>query len=218
MLLDRPRTLAGMTAPIALVDGTYFDAANPDPAYVPEAWVLAHALARINRFAGHGRITTNVAHHSLVVATLAICREASPRAVLGALLHDTAEAFIGDVPSPVKRMLGSELHDLERGIQRAVAEAFGIHLEHIESDDVAEADRLALALEARYVLPVDVGEWGLPAADELPTGAEQHLAMRQLGMLESLRPADTDGHVEGSAAAWERAVTLTAATVRDEAR
>src|SRR5690349_8817897 len=102
MSVDLPTSPARMRAPVMLVDGTFFDAGRPHPELVPEPWVLGHALARIQRFAGHALHPTSVAHHSVLVATLAVCRGATPEVVLACLLHDVGEAFVGDIPAPTK--------------------------------------------------------------------------------------------------------------------
>jgi len=57
------------------------------------SWSLAH----INRFNGNLLKPYSVAHHSLLVA-----KYIPPKYELEALLHDAAEAYTVDMPSPVK--------------------------------------------------------------------------------------------------------------------
>lgn len=83
---------------------------------------IAHALARINRFNGHTRGVLNVADHSIRAS-----RRVPPEYALEALLHDASEAYLGDVPSPLKRQPGmAEFRRAEARAHAAVAVAFGL--------------------------------------------------------------------------------------------
>lgn len=64
---------------------------------------IAWALSRVPRFAGHTESPMTVLEHTLEVVTL-LPWEYSGQTDLArwALLHDAAEAYIGDVPKPIK--------------------------------------------------------------------------------------------------------------------
>lgn len=64
---------------------------------------IAHALSHICRFAGHVRIFHSVAFHSVLVSELVATFH--PGLALAAMYHDAAEAYIADIPRPVKRGL-----------------------------------------------------------------------------------------------------------------
>jgi uncharacterized protein len=61
---------------------------------------IANALAQINRFGGRGVFPYTVAQHSVAVAS----HIDDPRWKPFALLHDSAEAYLGDVCKPIKEM------------------------------------------------------------------------------------------------------------------
>lgn len=106
---------------ISLVDGSFFDLLSPkDNTYDIE--VIAHALSRINRFTGHIDCPCySVAEHSVLVSVAT-----DPRYALEGLLHDASEAFVGDVSSPLKRILGSAYTDIEDAIQKEIAVRYSL--------------------------------------------------------------------------------------------
>lgn len=95
---------------------------------------IAHALAHTCRYAGHCGPFYSVAEHSVHVAERVERRAWSlglPEAQVyelarAALLHDAAEAYIGDFPSPLKRHLGAPVRELEARIMTAVDARFGV--------------------------------------------------------------------------------------------
>jgi hypothetical protein len=62
---------------------------------------IATALAHTNRFLGHTVVPFSVASHSIDVSWR--LRDHGPSLQLAGLLHDASEAYLGDVPSPLKR-------------------------------------------------------------------------------------------------------------------
>lgn len=81
---------------------------------------IAHALAHQCRYAGHCNAFYSVAQHSVLVA------QAVPEDIrLEALLHDASEAYLVDVPRPVKRFLLG-YREAEERVERAIAARFGL--------------------------------------------------------------------------------------------
>jgi len=92
---------------------------NPDDIRIDD---IAHALAHQCRFAGHTRLFYSVAEHSVRVSQL--CR---PEDALWGLLHDASEAYLSDVPAPLKELPEFEPYRAaERNLQGAVAQRFGL--------------------------------------------------------------------------------------------
>ncbi len=100
--------------------GVEFDLLKPDPATV-HIGDIAHHLSQICRFTGATRVHYSVAQHSVHA-----CDLAPPEFKLAALLHDAAEAYVGDVSSPVKALIGTAYVPLEQRIARVIFERFGV--------------------------------------------------------------------------------------------
>ncbi len=209
MILHRPTTAAGMVAPVALCDGTYYDVARPGVGYSPPVDVLAFALARIVRWRGQTLRPVSVARHSLVVAATVLAAGGARRLVLAGLLHDAAEAIVGDVPSPTKRLLHGAWEQVERPIQVAIATDYGIAIEDLEDPLVRDADHLALVREAEGLLPIDVAVLG-PVAPSVArlSDAAIDAAAAQLGVPPSITARELE-HPPTVGQLWARAVELT---------
>ena len=114
---------------------------------------IAHALSLICRFNGHCNRHYSVAQHSLLVADIVQSQGHSPEIQLQALLHDAAEAYVGDMVSPLKRLLweaNGYFDEIEERVWRAICERFD--LEPALPDCIHTADMIALATERRELL------------------------------------------------------------------
>jgi 5'-deoxynucleotidase YfbR-like HD superfamily hydrolase len=143
------------------VSGRRMHITRPKPDLI-EITDIAHALAKTTRFNGHtiGDEVYSVAQHSLLVseiAELAAARDVTfppqgrPRIALAALLHDAAEAYLGDLIRPVKSNMPSFTR-LERVWEDAIAKRFGLNRRMFQYR-IKNADLVALATERRDLLP-----------------------------------------------------------------
>jgi 5'-deoxynucleotidase YfbR-like HD superfamily hydrolase len=82
----------------------WIDPANPIVSHI-QIEDIAHALARICRFGGHLETSYTVAEHSMNVAAQLYRTTGSYEYAQCGLLHDAAEAYLGDVIRPVKKVL-----------------------------------------------------------------------------------------------------------------
>jgi len=66
---------------------------------------IAHALSLSTRFNGHCNQLYSVASHSVAIANELKVRGYSPRIQMLGLLHDGSEAYLSDVPKPLKEVM-----------------------------------------------------------------------------------------------------------------
>jgi hypothetical protein len=115
---------------------------------------IAHALSLQCRFSGHTRVHYSVAEHSVRVS-----RVVPPGDALWGLMHDAAEAYLVDLPRPLKRLSSFGAYRLaEATVMGAVARRFDISPN--EPDSVKLIDQVLLATEARDLLGPKPAEWG----------------------------------------------------------
>lgn len=100
---------------------------------------IAHALSQTARFAGHLPEMYNVAQHSILVSS-----KCDRKHKLAALLHDASEAYLGDMPSPFKKMM-PEYKILEDKLMRVIAEKFGF--EYPLNPQIKQFDKEYLSIE-----------------------------------------------------------------------
>ncbi|ODU82757.1 hypothetical protein [Devosia sp. 63-57] len=149
--------------------GRAFDFADPRPEMICLDDIV-HVLSRINRWGGNiWPVSFSVAQHSLVVASA--CKR--PEARVYALLHDAAEAYIGDLPTPFKLFMteaGFNIVKLEMKIlYTAIFPAFGLEPpEPSLTADVHDAGQIALATEYRDIVAGRHAGWA-PTAPPLKT-------------------------------------------------
>lgn len=117
---------------------------------------IAHSLSNLCRFAGHTREFYSVAQHSIRVA-LAL----PPELRLAGLLHDATEAYVVDLPRPVKCLL-PDYKRIEANVWEAVSFKFGIA--RFEHPLIKEMDERALRTEWEELMrpPLPMEFKGLP--------------------------------------------------------
>jgi uncharacterized protein len=126
------------------------------------------------RFTGHTSEFYSVAQHSVLVSKVV-----RPSVALAGLMHDAAEAYMGDIARPWKRFLRVQveretdagliriegsLKEVEHLLLKAIFERFGIQSPDaapgcIFSTEVEHADTVLLVTEARDLLSPVVEDW-----------------------------------------------------------
>ena len=132
---------------------------------------IAHALAMKCRWSGHTKRFYSIAQHSVFVSA-----HVPQRQQLEGLLHDAAEAYMPDFPSPLKWYLldhgFTAIKDIEKRVQACIEKKFDLNPDH---KIIKVADTLALSTEHRDLLPAgEEAKWMGEAAPYFldPVGPE----------------------------------------------
>ncbi|MFC3180491.1 hypothetical protein [Cypionkella sinensis] len=144
---------------ILLQSGRYFDFEAPEetPVTIGD---IAHGLAHICRFTGQCHTFYSVAEHSILCS-----QRVAPKHAFAALMHDAAEAVMGDVSRPLKSLL-PDYKKIERRVERAILAQFGLSADG--NDHVKAADMEMLAHEQRLCMLNDHPWPGIAATGEPP--------------------------------------------------
>ena len=130
-----------------------------------EGWVAGlETTTRTYLCEGYGA-HNSVAQHSVLVAE----QQEQPCDQLAGLFHDAAEAYLVDLPSPIKRQAEfSQLRGIEHAIEFAIGKAIGLDQLVIHKPSIKEADLVLLATEARDFMNVGPNHSGLSWLEKEP--------------------------------------------------
>jgi len=134
---------------------TYVNLYDPDPDTI-HVRDIAHHLSLINRYGGGSAMGINVADHSVRVAMEANANPTTRHLALECLMHDAAEAYLGDWIRPMKAMpeIRQAYVKLETGINDAIWRAIPhlLNQAHPEVElVVAETDDKVLVREMEHL-------------------------------------------------------------------
>ena len=129
------------------VSGRWVNPFDPDPDQL-DAGDIARALANQCRFGGHSRVFYSVAQHSVIVSRLVEERGGDVEDAFAALMHDATEAYLGDMPHPLKHRspLGAAFKAAENDLEQAIRDRFRIKP---DVPEIKRVDRSLLAAERR---------------------------------------------------------------------
>lgn len=106
---------------------------------------IAKALSNTCRFNGHITTFYSVAQHSVLVSKIV-----PEEYAFEGLMHDAAEAYIGDMVRPAKYSM-PDYQRIEKIIEEVIASKYG--LKYPWPKEVKEADDILLATERRDLVP-----------------------------------------------------------------
>lgn len=126
----------------------YFTDPEPDMIDIRD---IAHSLSLQCRFMGHVETFYSVAEHSVAVSCIV-----EPENALAGLLHDASEAYLSDIPRPIKKLF-PQYQELEEQISQAIYSKFNVISDNKE--DIKDADNTQLKTEAKYLLSSQGKDW-----------------------------------------------------------
>lgn len=153
------------TASLEIGNGVFLDVLNPNPKVISITGI-AHALSRLNRFAGFPHRSISVAEHSwhasrMVDTSDCVTVQSAALRRLEALLHDATEGCgLVDLPSPVKRIF-PDYYRVEGVLAKAIGAKFGVDLANL-SKQVKDTDaRLCITEKLAFIGPdgLERPEW-----------------------------------------------------------
>lgn len=148
---------------IQTISGKKFPVDEPDSAQI-DIEDIAHALSMLVRFNGHCTRFYSVAEHSVHVS-----HEIDSELALIGLLHDAAEAYLGDVPSPLKKEL-DQFKKFEHRMELAIGKAFGVEPELFGGKELKRADVQLLVDEKAALMIAEPEPWPDGAPEKMNTG------------------------------------------------
>lgn len=120
---------------------------------------IAHALGNQCRYSGHCDTFYSVAQHSILMADMAKMEGVSLETQLKCLLHDAAEAYLSDIPRPLKHLEGFAFYrEAEDALLDVIFERFG--LAPGMSPLLHYYDQVMLVTEQRDLMPPAASEGG----------------------------------------------------------
>ena len=118
------------------VSGVRFNLLEPTPDMI-EFRDISAGLAFNAHFNGQSPQFFSVAQHSMMVHNLALEKTGNPELAIVGLMHDAAEAYLGDLIAPLKIMWPG-YRELESKVLTAIFEKFGLNMDLMR--DIKEFD------------------------------------------------------------------------------
>ncbi len=145
---------------IITFSGLKFYHLNPQPEMVVIE-DIAHALSNIGRWTGHTRYHYSVAQHCVYASH--IC---APEFAFDCLMHDSSEAYLGDMNRPLKHFTaaGPAYREIEERVEDVIFKKFGVRFPLVE--EVKDADTQMLYAEKAQLMNVtesttyEARKWG----------------------------------------------------------
>lgn len=112
---------------------------------------IVHGLTFQNRYNGHSSVPYTIAEHSILVNDILESKFPDSELPLYGLLHDAAEAYLGDIISPVKSCIGHEFIVLENKWMSVIADKFGLNNYNFRDSRIKKADEQAYIIESEFL-------------------------------------------------------------------
>jgi uncharacterized protein len=110
---------------------------------------IAHALSHQCRFGGHLSPFYSVAQHSILCAKYALKWGLDKREQLTALMHDSSEAYLVDIPRPIKKRM-PEYKVIEDNLMTFLSQVFNFN--YPLSEHIHNIDNVMLQIEWDHIM------------------------------------------------------------------
>lgn len=166
-----------------LSTGKYIDLANLDESDI-NIYDIENSLNHMYRFNGHfkDRKPLTVAQHTLLVVKLGnILFEEDAHTRRYNLIHDFPEAYYGDIPTPLKHIMGEAYNSFADPIDKKVLNKFWVKFWDKPNEEVILrskiCDMLSLDIERRMMWKDQKGKdkWPTPPKNPFNMGEKEKL-------------------------------------------
>jgi len=145
-----------MNSFIKVYAGHYIDLKNPNPVEI-DIRTIAASLSKMCRYGCHCPKFYSVAEHCIHAVELAVRDGFMGDALRAVFLHDASEAYLGDIPAPLKKLL-PYYSVLEHKMEDAIASRFKVNF--LKWHPVIKGfDMEMRKAEKADMWPLDIEEW-----------------------------------------------------------
>lgn len=129
---------------------------------------IALSLGKQCRYNGHGAEFYSVAEHCFLLSNYALATFDDDDLALHLLMHDASEAYVSDVPSPLKAKLGEAWTELEAQVTDLIEFKYGLQFDRHPM--VHELDKRICLDEKAVLYPKSRYRWIAEQAGLEPIG------------------------------------------------
>ncbi len=104
---------------------------------------IAHSLSMMCRYNGHVYKHYSIAQHCVLASRLV-----PKRLALAALMHDAAEAYMGDMVSPLKKRI-PKFKEIESRIEKIIEQKFNFYVSEEDKKLIKKVDDILYVTEIR---------------------------------------------------------------------
>ncbi len=119
---------------------------------------IAHALSLLCRYNGHCKRFYSIAEHSIYVSYYA--EKIEKDIALRALLHDASEAYLNDIPSPIKPYLNNYKR-IENNLEKIIYKKFKIKPYLYGKESIKKIDHTIVTNEVEQLMNPCKRRWDL---------------------------------------------------------